>query len=55
MDADFRERVTDSGLQALASAGCGAQLTSLTLQCELYCVIVVDVCSGSEEMNYHCE
>ena len=28
------DRVTDSGLQALASAGCGAQLTSLTLECE---------------------
>ena len=27
-------RVTDCGLQALASAGCGAQLTSLTLSCE---------------------
>ena len=26
--------VTDSGLQALASAGCGAQLTSLTLEGE---------------------
>mgnify|MGYP007113772047 FL=1 len=28
------DRVTDSGLQALASAGCGAQLTSLTLSGE---------------------
>ena len=27
-------RVTDSGLQVLASARCGAQLTSLTLECE---------------------
>ena len=31
VDADLRKGVTDSGLQALASAGCGAQLTSLTL------------------------
>ena len=28
------EGVTDSGLSALASAGCGAQLTSLNLSCE---------------------
>ena len=27
----LREGVTDSGLSALASAGCGARLTSLTL------------------------
>ena len=29
--ADLEERVTDSGLRALASAGCGEKLTSLTL------------------------
>ena len=29
--ADLKNRVTDCGLTALASAGCGAQLTSLTL------------------------
>ena len=32
--AVLRRGVTDSGLEALASAGCGAQLTSLTLACE---------------------
>ena len=32
--ADLQEGVTDSGLSALAAAGCGAQLTSLTLHCE---------------------
>ena len=37
-------RVTDSGLQALASARCGAQLTSLSLCGEWHCDIVVDVC-----------
>ena len=44
VDAGLLWGVTDSGLQALASAGCGAQLTSLTLSCEGFCVIVVDVC-----------
>ena len=34
VDTDLKEGVTDSGLQALASAGCGAQLTSLTLSGE---------------------
>ena len=38
--------VTDSGLQALASARCGAQLTSLTLWGERIFVIVVDACVG---------
>ena len=32
--AVLEKGVTDSGLQALASAGCGAQLTSLTLDGE---------------------
>ena len=31
VDAGLKIGVTDSGLQVLASAGCGAQLTSLTL------------------------
>ena len=39
VDAALSDGVTDSGLQALASAECGAQLTSLTLGCELFCVI----------------
>ena len=34
VDVDLTKGVTDSGIQALASAGCGAQLTSLTLKCE---------------------
>ena len=34
VDAGLEEGVTDSGLQALVSAGCGAQLTSLTLKSE---------------------
>ena len=34
IDADLKEGVTDSGLEALASSGCGTLLTSLTLQCE---------------------
>ena len=36
--ADLKEGVTDSGLRALASAGCGEKLTSLTLQCRCCCV-----------------
>ena len=31
LDAGLGQGVTDSGLCALACAGCGAQLTSLTL------------------------
>ena len=34
VDTALEEGVTDSGLQALSCAGCGAQLTSLTLLCE---------------------
>ena len=34
VDAGLCQGVTDSGLHALASAGCGAQLTALTLDCE---------------------
>ena len=36
-------RVTDSGLRALASAGCGEKLTSLTLSSECCCVLVCDL------------
>ena len=36
MDAGLEEKLTDSGLGVLASAGCGPQLTSLTLSSELY-------------------
>ena len=32
--AGLKGDVTDSGLRALASAGCGEKLTSLSLQCE---------------------
>ena len=32
VSAGLRKGVTDSGIGALASAGCGAQLTSLTLK-----------------------
>ena len=41
MHEDLKEGVTDSGLQALASVGCGAQLTSLFLAGKLFRVIVV--------------
>ena len=34
VDAGLKKGVTDCGLSALASAGCGAQLTSLNLECE---------------------
>ena len=34
MDADLSKGVTDSGLRALARAGCGAKLTSLCLESE---------------------
>ena len=34
VDAGLKKGVTDTGLRALASAGCGAQLTSLFLECE---------------------
>ena len=51
MDAGLKEGVTDSGFQALASAGCGAQLTSLTLWGEWNCVIVVDAFVGSVQMD----
>ena len=40
-DVDLQEGVTDSGLHALVSAGCGAQLSSLTLAGECCCVFVV--------------
>ena len=33
-DTDLRDVITDKSLVALASAGCGAQLTSLTLHSE---------------------
>ena len=33
-NADLEEGVTDGSLQALAAAGCGKNLTSLTLRCE---------------------
>mgnify|MGYP007078451306 CR=1 FL=1 len=42
MDAGLKEGVTDSGLNALASAGCGELLTSLKLAGKLFvCVILV--------------
>ena len=34
VDAGLKEGVTDCGLNALASAGCGVQLTYLRLSCE---------------------
>ena len=40
-------RLKDSGLRALALAGCGPQLTSLTLSCEFVLMILVPcVCVG---------
>ena len=44
-DADLKEGVTDSGLRALAAAGCGIQLTSLSLDGELLSVPNFLVCS----------
>ena len=41
--ADLEEGVTDSGLRALASAGCGENLTSLTLFSECCCVPVCEL------------
>ena len=35
--AVLREGVTDEGIRALASAGCGEKLTSLTLESECTC------------------
>ena len=46
VDVGLEEGVTDSGLQSLASAGCGAQLTSLTLVGEWYCVVILEMCCG---------
>ena len=40
VDADLKEGVTDFGLRALASSGCGAQLTSLSLGGELLFVLM---------------
>ena len=47
----LREGVTDSGLIALASTGCMARLSSLTLSCELDCLdddgeLFLDLCDG---------
>lgn len=39
--ADLGEGVTDTGLGALALAGCGSQLTSLTLASEWACVWIL--------------
>ena len=38
--AGLEEGVTDEGLRALASAGCGKKLTSLSLVGECCCVLV---------------
>ena len=39
--ADLKEGVTDEGLRALASAGCGKKLTSLSLEGECCCCVGV--------------
>ena len=39
--AGLGEGVTDEGLRALASAGCGENLTKLDLSCECSCVLVL--------------
>ena len=41
--AGLKEGVTDEGLRALASAGCGEKLTSLALWSECCCVPVCDL------------
>ena len=41
--ADLKEGVTDAGLQALAAAGCGTNLTSLALSSAFLCVPPVPV------------
>ena len=38
--AGLQEGVTDIGLGALASAGCGAKLASLSLQCLRMCLML---------------
>ena len=45
-NAGLKEGVTDVGLHALVSAGCGAQLTSLTLSCgcSYFVILVCGVC-----------
>ena len=53
--SDLKKGVTDEGLRALASAGCGEKLTSLHLECECCCVPVCDltVCGrGSGRAGY---
>ena len=40
---DQKEGVTDEGLRALASAGCGEKLTSLDLSSLCCCVLFCDV------------
>ena len=48
VDSDMGLKVTDSGLSALASAGCGTQLTSLTLRGGCLCMILVQLAVGGE-------
>ena len=50
--ADLRA-VTDEGLRALASAGCGEKLTSLHLSCECCCVLVFSF-DGVWEWEWEC-
>ena len=51
--AGLKEGVTDEGLRALASAGCGENLMSLTLRCECCCVPVCElmVCRNGRGEN----
>ena len=41
--ADLKEGVTDEGLRALASAGCGEKLTLLSLRSECCFLLVCDL------------
>ena len=49
VDTEMKNGVTDSGLRVLAEAGCGANLTSLTLASECFtvcCCLMGFKCDG---------
>lgn len=56
-NAALKEGVTDSGLHALASAGCGEKLTSLTLfgvfGCDWWGAGMLDVCAHETHISPH--
>ena len=44
MNTTALDDVTDAGVEVLAAAGCGAQLTSLTLDSENLCCFGIVMC-----------